>query len=209
MNEKTISADLPSRGRLLAGTAAALLAAAVILVAIVLPAEYGIDPTGAGKALGLNALYVAGSETDDAPPTINNPITTPSVQTSPETTETFSTLKAVWQRDTAYRNDELSLTLAPNQGGEIKALMKTGERFVFSWRSDGAVNFDMHGEETNAKANEYTSFWKGRDTAEGHGAFTAPFDGTHGWYWRNRGTKTVKVTVSTSGFYEKLFYPTP
>lgn len=46
----------PSRKRLLTSVVAAIAGAAVILVAFVLPAEYGIDPTGIGKALGLTAI---------------------------------------------------------------------------------------------------------------------------------------------------------
>jgi hypothetical protein len=42
--------------RLLGATLAAAVAAAVILVTIVLPAEYGIDPLRTGSALGLTAL---------------------------------------------------------------------------------------------------------------------------------------------------------
>ncbi|MEM7529504.1 MAG: transmembrane anchor protein, partial [Pseudomonadota bacterium] len=40
--------DLPSPTQLLSSTIIALVAAIAILVTIVLPAEYGIDPTGAG-----------------------------------------------------------------------------------------------------------------------------------------------------------------
>jgi hypothetical protein len=43
---------------LLIATALATLLAAVILVTAVLPAEYGIDPTGLGKNLGLTTLLV-------------------------------------------------------------------------------------------------------------------------------------------------------
>ncbi|HEY7802902.1 MAG TPA: transmembrane anchor protein, partial [Orrella sp.] len=46
-------ADLPSSGQLLRSTILALIAAIVILVTIVLPSEYGIDPTGIGQKLGL------------------------------------------------------------------------------------------------------------------------------------------------------------
>src|SRR3954471_19202969 len=49
--------DPPSRKRLLTSVLAAIVGAAVILVAFVLPAEFGIDPTGLGKALGLTAIH--------------------------------------------------------------------------------------------------------------------------------------------------------
>ena len=48
--------DVPSLGKIVAATVAALIVACVILVTVVLPAEYGIDPLGTGKALGLGDL---------------------------------------------------------------------------------------------------------------------------------------------------------
>src|SRR5205085_2072020 len=48
--------QLPSKQQLLITTAIALLVATIILVTTVLPAEYGVDPTGAGAALGLTVL---------------------------------------------------------------------------------------------------------------------------------------------------------
>ena len=46
-------AELPSSQQLLRSTFIAMASAAAILVAVVLPAEYNIDPTGIGKVLGL------------------------------------------------------------------------------------------------------------------------------------------------------------
>ena len=90
---------------------------------------------------------------------------------------------------------------------EIKALMKKGEQFVFSWATDGGkVNVDMHGEQPNA-GEDFTSYWKDKQQTSAQGTFVAPFDGTHGWYWRNRGDKPVTVKVKVSGFYEKLYRP--
>jgi hypothetical protein len=48
--------DLPSPGKLLRSTVLAAVSAAAILVAVVLPSEYGIDPTGAGRMLGLTGM---------------------------------------------------------------------------------------------------------------------------------------------------------
>ena len=42
--------------RLGLATAAALLAASAVFVALVLPAEFGVDPSGVGRALGLMGL---------------------------------------------------------------------------------------------------------------------------------------------------------
>lgn len=48
--------DLPSASRLLRSTALAAVGAAVILVTVVLPAEYGVDPTRVGRLLGLTEM---------------------------------------------------------------------------------------------------------------------------------------------------------
>jgi hypothetical protein len=48
--------ELPSPARLLRSTILAAVSASAILVAVVLPSEYGIDPTGAGRVLGLTKM---------------------------------------------------------------------------------------------------------------------------------------------------------
>ncbi len=193
---------LPTTRSLLKATAIAAAVAALVLLMAVLPAEYGIDPTGIGARLGLKSLSV----TPSAPAPAPEPQAAVSPPASPLPGP--SALSTVWKSPSPYRSDELSLTLRPDEGAEIKALMRKGERLVFSWTAaGGAVNFDMHGEMPDAKKDEFTSYWKGRAASDGHGAFEAPFDGSHGWYWRNRGKDAVTVKVKTSGFYEKLYRP--
>lgn len=52
-NNRPINSELPSVAKLLKSTFIAITLAAIVLVTGVLPAEYGIDPTGIGKFLGL------------------------------------------------------------------------------------------------------------------------------------------------------------
>jgi hypothetical protein len=197
---------LPSGRQLVKLTGLAVAIAAIILLTMVLPAEYGIDPTGIGRRLGLASLSAAPEAKPAAAPRA-----AAEAAVAPELTLSLPKapgLDTVWRAPRPYRSDELSLTLRPNEGAEIKASMEQGERFVFSWVAEGgAVNFDMHGERLGAKNDDFTSFWKGRNASSGHGEFQAPFPGTHGWYWRNRGAQPVTIKVKTSGFYEKLFKP--
>ena len=110
----------------------------------------------------------------------------------------------VAKTDVPFSSGDMSLTLQPDEGAEIKATMRKGEQFVFNWATEGGpVNVDMHGEKLNA-GDKFTSYWKAQQIASDQGTFVAPFDGTHGWYWRNRGDKPVTVKVKVSGFYEKL-----
>ena len=48
--------ELPSSKQLARSTIFALLTAAVLLVSVILPAEYAIDPTGIGRLLGLTQM---------------------------------------------------------------------------------------------------------------------------------------------------------
>lgn len=177
----------PSTPQLLKATVGAALVAAVVLLTAVLPAEFGRDPTGVGAALGLTALAAAPEAASlnptGTPPTAEN---------------------AVIPSDTPFQSSEITLTLAPGEGSEVKALMKGGEAFVFGWAADAPVNFDMHGEKKNDGDN-YTSYWRDRAQTSAHGSFTAPYDGTHGWYWKNPGTVPVTITVKVSGTFEKLY----
>lgn len=176
-----------STSQLLKATAVAVLAAGTLLITTVLPAEYGIDPTGVGRALGLTALNAA-AQAAPAP-----------TATAPQAT--------VMQHPAAFRSEEMTLTLQPNEGAEIKAQMRTGEAIVFGWVSTGgAVNFDMHGEKPN-DGDHFSSYWKDRGQSEAHGSFTAPFDGAHGWYWSNKGAEPATVTVKVSGYFEPLYRP--
>lgn len=187
---------LPSLAKLIKATVFALIVAGIILIIIVLPAEYGIDPTGIGNRLGLAAL-----NTNSSPPKVVSPTN--------ETVEPVEHLltSAVIKSEVPFRSDEMTITLEEDEGTEIKALMKKGEQFVFSWATDGAkVNVDMHGEQPNA-GEDFTSYWTDEQQASGNGTFIAPYDGSHGWYWLNRGDKPVTIKVKISGFYNKLYKP--
>lgn len=188
--------------RLLTSTMTAAAVAAAVLILFVLPAEYGIDPTGIGARIGLQQMIAIGDDEE------TGPVVAPTDDSlNPPTT--ISALEALWKSPSVFRNDEMSLTLQPNAGAEIKAKMQAGERFVFSWDTQGGalVSFDMHGDADGAAEDDFTSYFKGRGAASGNGAFIAPFAGNHGWYWRNRTAEPVTVRVKTSGFYEKLFRP--
>ena len=198
------SQPLPTTGRLLKATAAAIVVAAILLFTTILPAEYGFDPTGIGTRLGLNLLAApaAAAETTSVPAAGK----ASSTQTDPPTAVP-SGAATVIKRNVNYRRDAMSLTLAAGEGAELKTHMKAGDAFVFHWSADGVVAVDMHGERVDAAKDEYTSYWIEREQSQASGTFTAPFDGTHGWYWRNRSNKPVTVQVDLSGFQQDLYRP--
>lgn len=185
---------LPSSKSLFKATGVAAVIGGVVLVTTILPAEYGIDPTGLGKMMGLTVLSQANAAESAQP------------EAAPASSGNLLALPAgpVWKTSEGLSSDSTTVTLGPNEGLEVKATMAEGDRMVFNWTTEGGpVNFDMHGERFNDGDN-FTSYWRDRAQPSASGAFEAPFDGTHGWYWENRGETAVTVVLDTSGFYSGI-----
>ena len=191
---------LPTLVQLLKATGMALAVAAAILITTVLPAEHGIDPTGIGKALGLTALNnsqgaASKSNGNDivaaavAAPAVSAPVTITSKQATP------------------YRADTRQITLQPGKGLEFKTRLEKGAALIYSWKTQQGekINHEFHGEPLNAKADVYESYILEKQVSESSGALVAPFTGTHGWYWRNKNSTPVTVTLNASGFYAEIF----
>ncbi|WP_242127803.1 hypothetical protein [Sphingobium sp. Sx8-8] len=199
MNTQTISAPpariSPSPAALAKATGGAAIAAAAILTLFVLPAEYGIDPSGVGTALGLTGM-VAGK-----------PKTVPATPAPAGASDIPTPSKASISRSTPWRQDEMTIALPPHSGQEVKAHMQKGDSFIFEWKSTGPIKAEMHGEEPNAADDAFTDYWKELEISGGQGDFTAPFAGIHGWYFRNKGETPVTVTVKTVGFYKDIYQP--
>jgi len=182
-------------------SAGAAIAAAAVFTMFVLPAESAIDPTGIGTALGLTRM--APQEEPEAAPE-----PTPAATPAKPAAALAIPDKASIAKSGALRSDEMRITLAPHSGTEVKAHMNAGDHLVFRWEAKGGpVKVDLHGERTNAPDGEFTGYWEERELTESQGSLTAPFTGTHGWYWRNRGETPVTITVRTTGFYKDLFRP--
>ncbi len=170
-----------SARRILMATGVALVVALVVLVVAVLPAEYGIDPLGTGRVLGLTAL--AGTDDEVAS-------TTTSAQSPGANSPQSGTLA----------QDVFTVELRPFEGVEYKYRLEQGASLVYSWTASAAVGFDFHGEPDDAPARYSESYGKGT-SATAHGVFIATKPGIHGWFWENPGAGRVTITLTSSGFY--------
>ncbi len=188
--------DLPTNGQLLKATAFAAVTAGALLVTVILPAEYAIDPTGAGRMLGFTEMgeikaQLAEEAAADAAQSEATQVA--AVETAPA---------PVAAQDAATRTDVTTLTLAPGEGAEVKAMMAGGASLQFEWSVEGGhVNFDTHGD---APGVDYHGYGKGRESTGETGTLVAAFDGSHGWFWRNRSGGTVTVTLKTDGAYTEV-----
>jgi hypothetical protein len=215
--QTTVQGQVASVRSLVIATVVALLAAGAILVAFVLPAEYGIDPLGSGRALGLMNLASAtgepakpasagtpASQPADAARTHLNPVLVPSpTGDAPTVKDTFIAERGPFQFDSR------EITLEPGEGMEIKYNMKKGAGLVYSWTTSAPVFFEFHGEPdlkpTGKEGTDYYESYelddkKGHD--QSHGTFLAPSTGIHGWFWENKSDKPVTLKLVSSGFFD-------
>lgn len=213
--ETPLRAELPSSSKLLRSTLLAAVSAIVILVAIVLPAEYGVDPTGVGRVLRMTEMgeikqqLSAEAAADASAAPAGSPASTvaavpanagAAVSATPSAPEVIPQTAAIPAAQSNWR-DELTFTLTPGEGKEIKLRMAEGEKAEFQWIvNGGSVNYDTHGD----GGGRSISYEKGRSVPADDGDLVAAFTGNHGWYWRNRGSSDVKVVLRTRGQYTDI-----
>lgn len=201
-SETTLRAELPSSRKLMRSTILAFASAAVILVTVVQPAEYGIDPTGVGRMLGLTEMgqiktRLAAEAAADAAG--QSPVLEASIAGTAVSKPQPAPVATAAQ-PTSWR-DETRLTLKPGEGMEVKLRMKEGEKAIFAWAVDGGmVNYDTHGDSIGRSI----SYEKGRAVSSDEGDLVAAFTGNHGWYWRNRGEADVALVLRTRGDYSDI-----
>jgi len=99
-----------------------------------------------------------------------------------------------------HRSDYVEFELGPFQSVEYKYTLDLDAPMVFSWVADGEVYYDMHAEPADL-GEEYAESFEQGNAARRMGSFHAPFAGIHGWFWENRGSRTVTVRLYTAGFY--------
>jgi hypothetical protein len=176
---------MPEKRQLVRATATAFGVASLVLITAILPAEYGIDPLGTGKALGLTGLSQS--------------------ETSKEVVTTSDVRRVIPQNE-RFAYSTTTVTIPPHTGQEYKFLIEEGVSLVYSWTSSATVPYDFHGEPKGDTTDAFQSYEQGKSDFA-HGTFIAPFRGTHGWYWENQTAKPITIELRTSGYYEIVGNP--
>ncbi|WP_135079404.1 transmembrane anchor protein [Terasakiella sp. SH-1] len=192
--------ELPSTKQLIKSTVISFVSAVVILVTIVLPSEYAIDPTGVGRLLGLTEMgEIKAQLAEEAAQDHGSNITDKSPWNA--FASLFAIKSANAETPTSSWTDEISFELVPGQGTEYKLKMKKGAVAHYDWSVEGGrANYDLHGD----GSGKSTSYQKGRGVTGDVGGLIAKFDGYHGWFWRNRDKQPIKITLRVKGEYSEL-----
>ena len=215
--------ELPSSAQLIRSTIIAAIVALVLLVTVVMPSEYALDPTGAGRLLGLTEMgeikiqlveEAAADETAQmvaVQPSINEAVSEPAepvfeaakaveVEVEPEVAPKVEQPAPTLAAESEWQ-DEVRVVLTPGEGTEFKLTMQEGAVARFAWVSEGGpVNFDTHGD----GGGQSISYEKGRDILEDDGELKAAFNGNHGWFFRNRNDNDITLVLRTDGDYGEL-----
>jgi hypothetical protein len=174
-----------ARERIALAAGVAVLAVGVILVTIVLPAEFGVDPLGTGARLGLLDLGITGQQVQ-------------ALEEAAAAGAGEATLIVPQER--VFNEETVEFKVGPGEGMEYKYRLDQGEALLYSWKSSGPVNVEFHAEPDGAPQGYAQTYEKSQGSIAS-GTLTAPFSGIHGWYWENPGSQVITVTLSAAGFY--------
>jgi hypothetical protein len=186
-----LTAGLPPvevKNRIAVAAGAALLVAGIILVTVVLPAEFAIDPLGTGAKLGLLPLGVVGQQVEE-------------LNKTAAATGGAGQAAILAAQDKPFQQESVDFKLKPREGMEYKYRLDKGEALLYSWNATAPVNYELHAEPDGAPAGYAQSYEKKNASTGASGTLTAPFPGIHGWYWENTTDQDVTVTLKTAGFY--------
>lgn len=169
-----------------------LLAGTLIVVGAILPAEYNVDPLGLGKLSGIARLWAPAEKEYDG-----------------STTPAFTGATTI-----QHHTFEIPLGASdwPEAALEYKFMMKPGQAYLYTWKVEASagstaelkpIEVDFHGHTLAADGKEMTvAEYKKTTALTDTGSLSAPFEGIHGWYWKNTNADPVTVKLEVWGFYE-------
>ena len=175
-----------ARQRLMVAGGAALLVAGLVLVMFILPAEFAVDPLGVGARTGLLDLGVTAQQVEAL---------------EQGATDSAGQAAILVPQERAFQEETVEFVAAPGEWLEYKYRLDKGESLLYSWKASAPVNVEFHAEPDGAPRGYAQTYEKGNQLTTASGTLTAPFSGIHGWWWENRGTQPVTVTLTAAGFY--------
>ncbi len=181
----------------------------LLFVGGVLPAEFGLDPTGLGAKTGLMALAADGAEISAQPFEKVMEFNVEDYDISAERIERSIT-GLVTLQDAPFQTETIVIELEDIGEVEHKFVMQEGQSFVYSWEVKNAVGegvyFDFHGHPKSADVDAYPDgFEMAYSKSEGDkqsGSFRAPFGGLHGFYFMNLEEGPITIALNVTGYFD-------
>jgi len=199
-----------TKGQVVKSLIIALTVGVIVLLIAVLPAEYGIDPLGTGKLFGFSNLYQGNNQPKNKARNasltfkkiemgqLGSPASTPRPNEADTPPPEAQYLK---------REDTIAVIVAAEKGIEYKFKSLKYGSIKYEWTTDrGIVYIDFHGEvkQENTPKNVFYESYTLAYSNNMAGTLITPFEGKHGWYFRNETKQDIVVTLVLSGQYQLI-----
>ena len=120
----------------------------------------------------------------------------------PEEVVIESVMKPTSSGNVQVKQDVVSLTIPAGKSMEYKFFLQKGKSLSYDWSVDqGELYFDFHGDPQ--RGGKFQSYGKATKSSS-KGTQEVPFDGSHGWYWKNKTNKDIRLILKTSGDYKVI-----
>ena len=97
--------------------------------------------------------------------------------------------------------DSVILKIPAGKGIEYKLAMNKSGKATYEWVTDGEELYvDLHGEPKGDTTGYFESYTIATAN-EMKGSFIAPFEGSHGWYWKNKSATDIQIQLIFNGDY--------
>ena len=197
---------MASGKRLIVSVVIAAAAGLLLVIAVIMPAEYGIDPLGTGRLLGLETItaeptrtieitdVIGGNETvaEAEIPDFGDPVPLPN--------------PAVHQDETQPpQRVTMQVPIGAEEETEIKTVLGEAKVILYSWSVDrGDIYSDFHGHAPEFGQGFFVRYEEHQEGSGNEGSLVAPFAGEHGWYWLNYNEYPVVVTLTVEGYFDDI-----
>jgi hypothetical protein len=104
--------------------------------------------------------------------------------------------------DTEQTN-EATIVVKANKALEYKFKVNQYDKLEYEWIADAPLRYDFHGdpEDKDSYPKGYFESYANGTSDAAKGKITIPYNGSHGWYWKNTSAKDITITLSTKGNY--------
>ena len=176
---------------------------AVVLLVIVLPAEYAIDITGTGSTVELTQS-IAPTRTIEITNGGNEQRRTLAL---PATGDPVPLPNPVVYQDEATPpvTRTMQVAIPARSQIDVKVKMESGKVILYTWQVDnGEVYADYYGQDPAIGDDFWVRYEELQAGSTSSGSLTAPFSGEHGWYWLNYNEFNVTITLTVSGYFDDI-----
>jgi len=101
------------------------------------------------------------------------------------------------------QSNTATIVVKANKALEYKFKIDQYEKLEYEWKSDAPLHYDFHGdpEDKQSYPQGYFESYAIGNSDHAKGKITIPYQGAHGWYWKNESGKDISITLSTKGKY--------